>query len=874
MPFLAPLLVGAVGAGTLGAAAIQIGLSVGLSYAAKKLRPKKKNASAEPRGVRVGLTVDASAPRTALIGECATGGSLAYWQLSGADNKILHMVVALADHECTSLQSVIVNGKPKSWNSTTGEVDGYGSSLVIRFYSGASGQTADAEVVAASGGRWTTNDKGVGVCYAVVRLTYSEELFPEGIPEFGFVVRGAKLIDPRTGLTAYNDNPAVALYNALIGFVGGGEPLFGMNVPPTAIRLSEAQAAANACDELMAIKAGGTEKRYRCGVEIMSTQTNRDIIETLLASMAGECICVGGIWRIFAGVAQTPVASLSDADIITAEPLVTRPKKSRNELTNAILGTFTDPARAYAQVPLPPRKSSSDETLDGARLSQSYDLVAVTSRTQGQRVLEVERKRARRMASSSMRVRARHFGLEPGDWVTWSSDRRGYASKTFVVHSTSGNRDLTSDIVLTEIDDAIDDWTASTDEIDDNQVIDLASAGPSLSSASGVSLVAVTLSTAGGIQRPGLQVQWTPITDPTVTEIEVEFRKSGDTIALKVPNVLAPSAGSYTWITGVQSGATYEARIRLVTRPARGVTWTSWITASAATGNQVVPIADLATSVPPDTITPAELDAQSRFQLSLTVATDEILGSVANEISGLIAQSNEASIATINALIDANEAKTQIRVERDERVSTDLALAKQITTISAQINTDIAAAIREEQEARTTADSALASDITTALSRIGDNELAVTVLQTSINGIEGKYGVAINANGHVVGLYQLDGSAIAGSSFIVAVDNFKIAKLGVAGGAAIPVFAVSTVGGVAKLALRGDMIADGSITARSLSVLSLSALSANLGTVTAGTIRDAANLYQFQVANGWLGATNGQMVIDLKNQIFRIGSLV
>lgn len=875
MAFLIPIAVGALGltgtAATIATAAISIGASVGLSFAARKLRPKERsadNGAGTARGVSIGLRIDTAPPRQWIVGEVATGGSLVYWQLYGANNDKLHMVVALADHECDSLLAVIVNGKQKSWNSSTDQVSGYGSKFKVRFYSGAAGQTADAGVIAQSGGRWTSNEKGVGICYAVVELDYDETLFPEGIPEIAFKVRGAKLYDPRTGTTTWNANSANALWAALRGVYSGGDHVIGMNVPASAIRLSEAQAAANDCAENVAKKGGGTEDRYRCNMVFDSTQSNREIIETILATMAGELVCVGGIYRMFAGVAQTPVASITDADLITSEIVTTSAKRSRNELTNAVFGTFTDPDRAYTSVALPPRTSSDDETADGgARLSKTYDLAGVTSRSQAQRILEIERKRARRMGTASFRLRARHFGLEPGDWVSWSSTLRGYVSRVFVVQSITGNPDLTSDVVLAETDAGVDDWNAEVDELSDTQVIDLASAGPTLASVSGVTLVSVTIAASGGIQRPGLQMGWTAIDDPTVIELEIEFRKVGDTVAQKAARVSDPSDGSYTWVSGVQSGITYEARVRPVVRPARGVVWSSWVPAGTSTANHVVPLAATATAVPPDTITPEMLSAQSRFEISLVTQADAVLGSIAQQIAAVRDEAERIATATLNSLLDANDAKVSIRVEQRERIEADLALAQQVTTISSALNNDVAAAIQQEQLARTTADDALALDITTALTRVNENTAQVTALAQSVNGIEAAYTVTVDINGRVVGYTQLNGSA-AGSEFVVAADFFRVA--GVTGDG-VPVFAVQTVGGAAKMALRGDMLADGTITARALSVSTLSALTASLGTITAGLMRDPASKYYFDVTNGRIGTYDGDMLIDLKNKRLKIG---
>jgi hypothetical protein len=85
----------------------------------------------------------------------------------------------------------------------------------------------------------------------------------------------------------------------------------------------------------------------------------------------------------------------------------------------------------------------------------------------------------------------------------------------------------------------------------------------------------------------------------------------------------------------------------------------------------------------------------------------------------------------------------------------------------------------------------------------------------------------------------------------------------------VQVFAIGAVNGVAKLALRADMIVDGTILARHLSVASLSAITANVGTVTAGLIKDIANTYEFRVADGWWGRTDGSSFLDMKNNILQ-----
>jgi hypothetical protein len=861
MGFLAPLLVPILG--TVGAAIAEIGIAVGLGFAAKKLAPKPKasgGGSSAQRGTTLQLAIDTAAPRQVIFGRAATAGSLVYWQTTGADNALLQMVVALADHECEGLVGIWADGVERAWNAGTGVVDGYNGNLKVRFYAGTAAQTVDTAVRDASDGRWTNDETGVNVCYAVVEAQYDEASFPGGIPQLVFVIDGAKLYDPRFDDTVGGDgdqrwadqstwefsaNVAVAIYNVLRGFKAGSKPLLGLNAPADAIRLSDFEAAANVCDEAVNLGAGGTEPRYRCGLVVtLDGQPNREALDELISAMAGDVICAGGIYRIIAGVARSSVATITDADLIPREPLASEPRLSRNELTNAVTGTFSDPARSYNMVPLPPRTSGDDETADGGiRLAQSLDLAAVTSRTQAQRVMEIARKRARRQVRTRFTLRARWFGLEPGDWITYTSDRRGYSSKVFEVDSVKRNPDLTSVVSLREMDAGFDDWSTG-DELADDTTNDLLAAGPTLSAVSDLEVVPVIIEGDAGAQRPGLQATWTPIADPTVVAIRIEYRKVGDTIALE-RRVEDPSTGQYTWAEGIQGGIDYEIRALPVTQPERAVDWTSWVDGPDFTDPHKVDVSVTTENVGPGAVSIESLDAQAAFELSLVTRADGALGSLAQGLEEAFRQANLTAENAIRGMIAGRQNKVAILVEQSQRLTDKLAFAQQITTLEAALD-DAAAAIQVEQTVRAEADVSLSSQITTVASGVAANTASVVVIQESINGIQARFGVALNVNGQVIGLISLDGSP-EGSNFTVVADKFLVALPDVTGGDAVPVFSIQNVNGSAKLALRGDMIADGTIIARHIETTSLSAISANIGEVTAGVLRSTDNLMRIDL---------------------------
>lgn len=164
----------------------------------------------------------------------------------------------------------------------------------------------------------------------------------------------------------------------------------------------------------------------------------------------------------------------------------------------------------------------------------------------------------------------------------------------------------------------------------------------------------------------------------------------------------------------------------------------------------------------------------------------------------------------------------------------------------------------------------LISNVTSLSTTVDGHTATLTTVQQSISGIEARWAVTVDVNGYVAGIELIGGPDTA--TFTVVVDEFLVADPGDVNGDPVPVFAVNTVGGTPKVALRGDMIVDGSITATKISVSALSAIAADIGTVTAGLIRNAADTLRFDLPNMRLYRTDGKMDVDLKNLRLRIGA--
>lgn len=244
------------------------------------------------------------------------------------------------------------------------------------------------------------------------------------------------------------------------------------------------------------------------------------------------------------------------------------------------------------------------------------------------------------------------------------------------------------------------------------------------------------------------------------------------------------------------------------------------------------------------------LTPQQEFELALVTQVDTLLGSVSSLVTDSIRRSEEAAAAVIRSLVEGRKNQIAMRVEQAARLTDREAFVSQLSTFNAQLGLT-QGQVTEEIQARADGDNALALVDQQITSALNGNVAQVQLLTESVNGIEARWAVAINQNGHVTGLIQLSGDA-SQSELVIVASKFRMAEPDQAGGGPVPVFTVQAVNGVAKLALRGDMYADGAILARHLSVSSLSAITANLGTVRTGRMLSENGRTDFNLNSGRL----------------------
>ena len=125
----------------------------------------------------------------------------------------------------------------------------------------------------------------------------------------GFTGNGASApANPAPSTNGYTENAALCIADYL------AHPIFGFNaVYGTEIPAPQLIAAANICDETIALLAGGTEVLYSCNGGFSLATKRGEILQNLLTSCAGRLVYSGGQFTINPGAWNAPSTAIGDS---------------------------------------------------------------------------------------------------------------------------------------------------------------------------------------------------------------------------------------------------------------------------------------------------------------------------------------------------------------------------------------------------------------------------------------------------------------------------------------------------------------------------------------------------------------------------------
>lgn len=412
-------------------------------------------------------------PRRIIYGRCRVAGPLLFAANRSTDEA--HLVIGIAGHEIDAFEKfyMLKDELPVDLTpgSTYGRVaDKYAANIILWPFEGTSSQDIGAKMRTATdvrpGGSGsialdyiTTSDRFRGIA-ALYVVTKKFGVSWEGQnPDFAALVRGRRVFDPRTNTTAWSANPALCIADYLVNYMG---------FPAETIDEDSWIAAANICDQSVALAAGGTEKRYEANGVLGAENTHQENLELLADAMAGAVRYSSGRWIIEAGAPKATSMPI-DESMVLGDYEVEMDKPDRS-LPNAVRGNFVDPVE-WQPMSYPVRTVAEAVAAEGGENWLEVDLPLTTSPSMAQRIAKISLGRARSRRSMALEIDLSGMLVRPGNVIAYSAPELGFNNELFEVDGWSLSRSdgdlgptLSVRLDLVEYDPAIYNWTAGTDE--------------------------------------------------------------------------------------------------------------------------------------------------------------------------------------------------------------------------------------------------------------------------------------------------------------------------------------------------------------------------------------------------------------------------
>lgn len=567
-------------------------LATAYSYQQRQKR-KMRDAYNAAQVDRLANITTSTGPRELVLGKVRKGGYVLFRDSCGGYKDRFVMVIALANHEIEGVESYYLNDQKVTLDSqgfvvtspydlsatetvtvyvhitptdaVAGTVtqsylsDESGNSVPyttyqrlksddsnarIRLYTGTQTQTADARLMSLFPGVWTANHTLTGIAYLIVEYIYNETSFPSGMPTVTAVVKGAKVYDPRSGLTAWSDNPALHALHIV------QHPYFGKRGTLTERELARVSAAANACDETYTTtvtSASGITSplirpMYQSGIVLQYGAQATDVLDDICIAMCGTWAYAGGEFFIKAGKYTAPVVTLTESDLLTSQKdsqgsnqtkqITINSQRSKADRVNTINVKIWDALSDYKETTLSPVVNAEMRLLDGREISSELSLPAVSNASQGKLVANYMLKESVDSLSITASFKLTAYAVELFDNVALTVPRYGWVDKVFMVIGRKFNatgaielsmREISAEIYNPNVYPEVEGFASNTNLIEPWTI----PKPTNLVATSGTSELVLQ---ADGTVLTRVKVQWTAITDARITQggfVEVQWQEVG-----------------------------------------------------------------------------------------------------------------------------------------------------------------------------------------------------------------------------------------------------------------------------------------------------------------------------------------------------------
>ena len=498
-----------------------------------------------------------------IYGETRVGGVRIYDSSTGSKNKYLNRILAFAGHEIESYQQIYLNEDIVTLDAS-GNVTSpsrYKGIVRIKRYLGTDTQVADTQLISetaslsATTGKWTSEHRLRGIAYLYVRFTYDADSFPNGVPTVSAVIRGKKVFNPATNVTAWSDNPALCIRDYLTSS-------YGLDQPQNRIDDDLVNTAVTICNQTVE-----AEKRYTCNGAFTTDAAPESTLNDLLTSMGGLLWYGQGKWRMKASAWTEPLVTFDEDDLRSGISLSTR--HSRRDSFNSVKGKFRGPESDYQPADYPEVTEASYLTTDNGLVNiLDLSLPFTSSSKTAQRIARIALNRNREQLTFSASFGMRAFQVQVGDFVKITNERFGWSEKPFeITEWTFGlteDLDLQTRMVLREISEGV--FTSVTGQPFESNNTTLPD--PFATGLTGVPVVTEQLyATRDGLgARVLLDIKWDAAEDDFIEKYVVQARRIATLEGTPITSEflsLPETTQNMTELRDVETG-TWEVRVKYV----------------------------------------------------------------------------------------------------------------------------------------------------------------------------------------------------------------------------------------------------------------------------------------------------------------------
>lgn len=419
--------------------AIAIAASFASAVSSAVMAKKAKSVNSLDPSDRKQILRASSAPKNYIYGQVRSSGVWVFAQEQSGDQvdgEWLHCVFAISGFPIHSAGEIKLNEE---------SIDNFSNHVTYDVHP--KGTDKASQFLIDNCSSWKSTMIGKGVGWMRLSLKFDQEKFPTGIPNVTLLKKGIEVFDPRTGVTAWSDNPVLCILDYLKRKGWDDEYLI----------IETFKFAASICDEVVTNSDGTKEKRYRIGCEFDDSETPEEVLKSMLSTCGGEWVKIGGRLGIrVASYYGAATMNITSADIIA--PIEIQPEQERSDSFNTVRGTFVDPEQNYTEVDYPEVKVEEWVSNDGEEIVMDMNLNYVQSAFQAQRLSDIALNRSRLGMALKLPCNLRGFQATPGTMINLSLPEIGFNDHEFMVvdweFSISGGVNL---VVRRDLPDFYDD---------------------------------------------------------------------------------------------------------------------------------------------------------------------------------------------------------------------------------------------------------------------------------------------------------------------------------------------------------------------------------------------------------------------------------